>query len=245
MPTADVISLIARYSIAGTILETGTFTEKDAEAIAAWLAAYKTYDQYRSRLWSAAEELFNGGKGRAFSKDFTRAIYNQLNEAWVFGAADIGVDPDEMTDADITVRDAIINNETDFIHRLAGDIADARDAGMTPEQFDKQFGSRIDLWANRYNETINRAHMQMGSKQRFVWRLGNREEHCPECNSLDGITAFGYEFEEARIHPQMPKNELLTCQGWNCGCSLEPTTNRRTGRALDRLTQIAMRHAGG
>jgi hypothetical protein len=204
----------------------------------------KTLEQYRARLWGACVRLFNGGRDAAFEASFIRSIDQQLTQAWNDGAESVGVDPDEMTEADITILNAIIDNETEFISGLAGDIADAKAGGMTREQFDKQFGARVDLWSNRWNETVNRARMQMGSKDRFMWRLGSTEDHCPECNDLNGITAFGYEFEEARIHPQMPVNELLTCQGWRCGCSLEPTTRRRTGRAFDRLTEIALRHAG-
>jgi len=200
----------------------------------------KTLEQYRSRLWGACVRLFNGGRDAAFEASFIRSIDKQLTEAWNEGADSIGVEPDEYTEADITIRDAIINNETEFINGLMNDIQAAKDDGMTREQFDKQFGARVDLWANRYNETVNRARMQMGSKQRFVWRLGQTEEHCETCSKLNGIVAFGYEWDEARIHPQMPPNDALECAGWRCDCSLEPTTRRRTGRALDRLIEIRL-----
>lgn len=202
--------------------------------------AIKTLEQYRARLWAACVRLFNGGRDAAFEASFIRSIDQQLTKAWDEGAESIGVEPDEYTDADITIRDAIINNETEFINGLMNDIQTAKDSGMAREDFDKQFGSRADLWANRWTETVNRARMQMGSKQRFTWRLGSTEEHCDTCSRLNGITAFGYEWDEARIQPQAPPNSALTCSGWRCDCSLEPTTRRRTGRALDRLIEIRL-----
>lgn len=204
-------------------------------------AAEKTLAAYRARLWSAMLRLFAGGRDAAFEATFIRAIDQQLTEAWNKGGREVGVDPDEMTKDDIAILEAIINNETEFINRLAGDIDAARTAGMTREQFDRQFGARVDLWANRYTETINRARVQMGSKARLEWVVGGTEEHCETCPKLNGIVAFGYEWEEARLHPQMPPNDGLGCGGWHCDCRLLPTKKRRTARALDRLISIRLK----
>lgn len=206
------------------------------------MQAVKTYDQYRARLWGAAVRLFNGGRDAAFEATFLRSIDQQLTEAWNQGAADCGVQPDEMDQDDFTRLEAIINNETEFISRLEGDIRADKDGGMERDAFDKKYGARVDLWANRYNETVNRARMQFGSKLRQIWKTGPTEKSCKTCSALDGIVAFGHEWESAGFHPQMPPNELLdNCRGWNCLCSLTPTTKRRSIRALDRLTEIALR----
>jgi hypothetical protein len=207
----------------------------------------KTIEQYRARLWSAAQRLFTGGRDSAFMATFIRSIDQQLTEAWNKGADDMGVAPDEMSADDRNILEAIINNETDFIKRMAGDIQAAKDAEMTPEDFERQFGARVDLWANRYNETVNRAHVVFGQKARLIWEMGATEEHCPFCSALNGIVAWGYEWEEARFHPQMPPNPTLSgewnggkgCEGWHCDCGLNPTTRRRTARALDKLMTIA------
>jgi hypothetical protein len=201
--------------------------------------AAKSYDQYRARLWGAMVRLFNGGRDANFLATFVRSIDQQLTQAWNTGAGEIGVAPEEMTPDDMTILEAIIDNETNFIEGVAADIQAAKDEGMTREDFDTQFGSRVDLWANRYNETQNRARMHFGAKERLEWVLGATEESCDTCTALNGIVAFGYEWEEARIHPQMPPNNLLTCGGWQCDCQLRPTTRRRTARALDRLLDLA------
>jgi hypothetical protein len=198
----------------------------------------KTYDEYRSRLWRAAVRLFNGGRDANFLASFARSIDQQLTQAWNTGADDVGVSPDEMTPDDMAIIEAIINNENDFIDRLAGDIQADKDAGMTRDDFDKQYGARTDLWAQRYVETVNRAHMQFGAKERMIWELGSTEEHCETCQQLDGIVAFGSEWEQAHLQPQAPPNAQLACSGWRCDCRLTPTTQRRTPRAFDKLTQI-------
>jgi hypothetical protein len=200
----------------------------------------KTVERYRARLWAAAERLFNGGRDAAFMATFIRSIDQQLTQAWMEGAASVNVQQDEMTPDDFGILEAIINNETEFINGIADAIQSTKDEGITKEQFDKRFGSRVDTWANRYNETVNRARVQVASKKRFKWVLGKTEEHCDTCARLNGIIAFGYEWESAKVHPQMPPNEVLACGGWKCDCGLEPTDERRTPRALNRITNIVM-----
>lgn len=204
-------------------------------------AALKSYEQYRARLWGAMVRLYEGGRDGNFMASFARSIDEQLTRAWNAGADDVGVSPDEMTAEDMVILGAIIDNENNFIDGVMGEIDAARaDPEYTREQFDKQWGARCDLWANRWSETVNRARMHFGSKTRLEWRLGATEQHCDTCSRLNGIVAFGYEWDEARIQPQAPPNAMLTCSGWRCDCSLEPTTRRRTGRALDRLLEIGL-----
>jgi hypothetical protein len=199
----------------------------------------KTYTQYRARLWGAMVRLYNGGKGANFDGSFARSIDQQLTQAWNDGADDMGVKPDEMSKEDMNILEGIINNENDFILRIGDEIRADADAGMAREDFERKYQARLDLWANRFNETVNRAHIVFGGKQKLQWILGATEEHCKTCAALDGIVAWATEWDQSHFHPQMPPNDLLECDGWRCDCKLEPTTARRTSRALDKLMQIA------
>jgi hypothetical protein len=218
------------------------------EELSARIDAVKTYDEYRSRLWRACQRLFKGGKERYFPGSFSRSIDQQLSEAWNEGANSVGVSPDDMTDDDLTILEGIINNENDYIDGIAGDIVTDRDAGMKPEDFESQYGSRVDIWAQRYVEVTNTARMHFGGKQKLKWNLGATEKHCPFCRKLNGIVAWATEWEQVDIHPQDPPNRHLSgeingekgCKGWKCDCTLDPTDERRTPKAIDRLTEIAM-----
>jgi hypothetical protein len=201
----------------------------------------KNYEVYWSRLWGAAWRLYNGGAETSFDESFYRSIDQQLTQAWNDGAETVGVMPDEMGADDMVILNAIIDNEVQFAAGLQQDIVAARDAKMTYENFQSQFGARIDLWANRYLETENRARVQFGGKTKLQWTLGPTEAHCLTCNRLDGIIAWASEWEQAQVHPQMPPNDMLECEGWHCGCQLLPTMNRRTANAFDLLTAIALK----
>jgi len=246
----DTLSLLARYSMVAKIMDTGAFTDKDANELYIWLAAFKTYDQYRSRLWSAAVRLFNGGRDAGFVSTFARTIDVELTKAWNEGASDMGVMPDEMSKDDMGILNAIINNENQFIKGIAGEIQDDAANGMDRERFDSKYGARVDLWSNRFLETVNRARMHFGDKQRLEWVEGNTKEKCEICPKLAGIVAFGWEWQETKFQPQAPPNPTLPtdnggCGGWNCKCQLLPTKKKRTARALDKLTSLATRYAGG
>lgn len=237
--TDEMLSLLARYSMTAAILEKGTLTEEDADSIAAWLGEYKTYDQYRTRLWAAALRLFHGGRDAGFLATFARSIDVELTKAWNEGADEIGIAPDEMTDRDMKVLGKIIANENKYTAGMADDIVQAKDDGMDPDQFERQFGNRVNVWANRWNDVRNQALLYFGKKQRLIWGLGHAENHCATCPQLNGIVAFGDEWSRVGFHPQRPPNNKLACGGWECGCDLSPTTQRRTTNALKKLRVIA------
>jgi hypothetical protein len=203
--------------------------------------AVKTYNEYRSRLWRAALRLYEGRTGNTFMEaSFARSIDQQLTEAWNIGADSVGVSPEDMTPDDMTILEGIINNENNFIARLGDDIIRARDEGMAWRDFEREFGNRVDLWANRYNEVVNTAKMKFGGKQRLKWNLGETEQHCESCLKLNGIIAWADEWDSTDIHPQQPPNSHLVCGGWHCDCTLDPTDERRTPKAIDKLTEIAL-----
>ena len=200
--------------------------------------AIKTIGQYDRQLWSYALALFRGGDSGEFIDKFATAIKVQLTKAFHEGAGDIGVSPDEFTDADKKYLQVLIDSEYDHVLNLASDIEAARD--KTEEEFRTSFRSRIDLWINRYTEVVNDARIYFGGKTKLQWNLGETEEHCEQCIKLSGIIAFAYEWEESGIKPQNPPNPVLTCRGWKCDCTLDVTDKRRSPNALKRLMDIAV-----
>lgn len=199
----------------------------------------KTAEQFLSRLWGACVRLFNSGNEGNFIASFVRAIDVQLTDAWNKGAESVGITQEDMTAEDFQVLSSIIDNESSFIEGLATDILQAKQEGITRQEFETQFSSRVDIWANRYNETENRAKMHFGGKTRLEWVLGATEKHCTTCAALNGIVAFAQEWEESQVQPQAPPNHALECGGWKCDCSLVPTDKRRSANALSRIMDIA------
>lgn len=198
-------------------------------------AAIKSYTEYRSRLWAAALRLFHGGRDAAFLATFVRSIDVELTKAWNEGGAAFNISPDEMTERDMEVLSGIIDNENKYVEGMAEAIQQAHDAEMEDDKFERQFGNRVNVWANRYNDVINQAMLYWGAKERLIWKEGDTNKKCATCPRLNGIVAFGDEWSRAGFHPQRPPNHKIECGGWGCHCSLTPTKKRRTTNALKKL----------
>ena len=198
----------------------------------------KTVAYFERVLWRSVRELYNGVIDEfGFIDDMTALIEQQFNRAWREGARSVGVDPVlDFTDEDYEIIQMRIDSEYEYIPDFTQAIVDARNAG---ERID-QFRNRVSMWANRYNEIVNDARAWYGERQRLEWKLGKTEEHCATCAALSGIVAFGEEWVQSGFHPQGAPNDLLECGGWQCDCALEPTTRKRTPRALDRLMDLAV-----
>ena len=87
---------------------------------------------------------------------------------------------------------------------------------------------RAELWALRYQDVKTRGRMMACGDQKFKWVLGPTE-HCSTCAKLAGLVHRGSQWRNY-VLPQNPPNEQLECGGWNCRCSLEPTTERASRR---------------
>ena len=195
--------------------------------------ATKTQDAYLRHMWQDAREYFTGEQDAfQFIDSFVAEIDNQLTRAWNEGAREAGVDPREMDDPDLVILQDKIENEREYILGLAGDIDQARADGLTPAEFKQRFYSRVEMWANRYKETVNDAKLYFGSLEKYEWQLGATEQHCATCYRLNGVVATGEEWDESGLRPQNPPNERLECGGWKCDCSLVPTKKRRTSGGI-------------
>jgi len=178
-----------------------------------------------------------GRAGETFGVDFADAIESGLNEAWRLGMRENDVtemDPDwqDMVDEIVAGERLHIPDFAAYLTEVAGHSDNVGQAMST-------VSSRLDMWINRYNDVYNQAIAKTADeKTKLVWVYGDTQ-HCDTCARLNGIVAYAREWDEAGISPQNPPNGALSCGGWQCQCSLKPTTERHTRNALDRLLSIA------
>ena len=203
----------------------------------------KSFDYYSNTIYHLVRNLYNGNTDELeFVQIMESLLDGQMPRAWLEGMAQNGLTEDDMTEDWQAALDEIIASEKSFLLGFADAIvADGanRDAML----------SRADIWANRYNDVVNKAAMMTaGTGARMVWKLGATEKHCPFCKDLDGIVAFASEWDALDIRPQNPPNHALTgekdgdrgCEGWRCDCSLLPTDKRRSRDAYGRLEEILL-----
>ncbi|MFA5150264.1 MAG: hypothetical protein WC433_05085 [Candidatus Omnitrophota bacterium] len=206
----------------------------------------KTLEMFDRQLWSYSLEFFKGEiSDDQFESDFITAIENQLTRAWNEGADEVGVLPEEMTEEDLGVLQGLIDEEVGYLTGLGVDIIDIKKSteGMSEkealDEFRSRFRNRIDIWASKYNEMVNRAKIHFGNKTKLRWDLGATEKHCETCLALNGIVAYAYEWEQSGIRPGESGSAILACGGWSCDCKLSETDERRSPNAFQRLLDIA------
>ena len=101
------------------------------------------------------------------------------------------------------------------------------------EEHINAFINRAEIWANRYNDVVNRS-IVVTKEQKLLWVFGDTD-HCTTCEQLNGIVALSSIWEDLGVHPQNPPNDKLECGGWRCQCTLIPTANRQTYGARDAI----------
>ena len=195
-----------------------------------------TVDAFFRTMWTATKELFSNRAVFQFESVMLNLIEQQYKRAWREGMRTLNLDPlaDMTPDADAILQDTILA-EYDHVGKYAQDVVTAAYAHSGFEQF----RVRVSMWANRYNQMREMAIRFFSDvQQRLQWVENDTIEKCPVCVRLDGIVAYAQEWDALNVHPQHAPNPYLVCGGWNCKCTLEPTTQRRTARAFDVIMNI-------
>jgi hypothetical protein len=196
---------------------------------------YKTVEYFERELERAVSNVYYGYLGGEFIDIMASMIYGQLEQAfrhaWLAEGGD-GELPDYLTDA----FEAMYLEQFDHVDQFYRDIVDAR---IDETSIDPLL-ARVSLWANRWNEAYNQAVALIAAEEgeNMEWVLGETEEHCPECSALNGMVARASEWDALNVHPQGAPNEMLTCEGWRCDCSLVVTDKRRSPKAFDTILNI-------
>lgn len=196
----------------------------------------KTFDFYLRTLQGLIRSVYNGDLGGEFIDIMANLIQGQLTQAFQQAIDESGMDwTTELRQA----LEQMILSEYGSVDDLYRDIIDARWGGspLAP------LLARARLWANRWLDAYNYAKMLITSifGERMMWVLGKTEQHCESCAALNGIVAFASVWEQLNVRPQNPPNGALVCEGWNCDCKLQVTTQRQSPNAFDRILNATTR----
>lgn len=202
-----------------------------------WMDAWgmKTLDYFLRVLNTWVYDLWSGDVTQdEFIDRLADLIDQQLTRAWNEGMRQNGLDPetDMLPEWEQELQD-IIANEYAYVDGFAADIVAGRGGSLSP------FQARAAMWANRYNDVVNRAKVATAGKGvKMEWVYNPDKEHCDTCSALNGIVAYASEWESLNVRPQSPPNLALSCGGWRCGCKLQVTQKRRSPKAYDTILNI-------
>ena len=137
--------------------------------------------------------------------------------AWRQGAAQAGVDFNELTPAEIGALEGEISVDVGNLSSLAIDIASSSrllGGALAP------LLSRVEMWTNRIGEVRSFALRQAAGNQKLMWVWNPLKEHCDDCLKYNGRVYRASVWEAAGIRP---RSGNLACGGWRCGCSFVVT----------------------
>ena len=165
-------------------------------------------------LWAG---VFDFGQSYELMLDTVRL---GLTNAWYAGAASVGITPTELSVGERRSIEDVIHSEQSHIEGFLDAVqagSKANGGKLRPQL------QRVEMWANRYNDVMNRARTEAASDPKLQWTLGPTKTHCSSCYRLAGKTKRAKTWHEQGILPQNPVNEKLECKGFNCLCALLPT----------------------
>ena len=174
-------------------------------------------------LWSGQMDLSN------FMESFSDAIFTGLKGAWLEGAKEAGIGPDELTDREISQMQTDIFSQLAYIAGFANFIVSRSKAngGALASVM-----PRMQMWVNRYAEFRNRGMLFAKLDQKVIWVKGNTKVSCGDCVRISGKVKRASQFLEAGWEP---RSYRLACKGLNCQCDLVPTTAPMSKGRLPKL----------
>jgi hypothetical protein len=140
-------------------------------------------------------------------------------DAYIDGLKQGGVS--QMDETDEAELQRWVSDQIDFIDNLKAQVySDGISAVEVP--------ARADMWQNKSLSTMYDAGRVSADRNgMYIWKLGGTEKHCNDCIRLNGQV---HRFKDWYSRDWLPQSDRLSCNGFNCDCKLEKTTEPARGR---------------
>lgn len=189
-------------------------------------------DDYAQALRSATRGRWQGVLSDSqFRGAMRSAINRRLEQAFEEGAAECGILPDEFTPEEQIALGRAVNEELGQIGSLATriDKNSKKNGGKLQPLLDRV----STIWTNRYRDLESLGKQQACRDQKLQWIIGPTEQHCRDCLKYNGRIYRASAWARNNVKPQ---SRRLSCHGFRCLCSLEPTSEPITKGRIPRPT---------
>lgn len=182
---------------------------------------FKSVQSYGQDIRASVRGLWNGTLGLPeFVDGMESAIRRGFSQAWAEALQSVGLSyPDDMTPEERAALQDAITNEIGFTFQFGIDIeqnSKANGGKLTP------LLQRVEMWVNRYHAINARALTMVQSDPALKWIMDPRKENCSSCAKLNGKVKRASFWRDNGILPAVAGAPYLECQGFNCGCVLQP-----------------------
>lgn len=194
-------------------------TADDEKALKEWDGTRSTFVNLVIDAISAAT---GGGMNKRRFSTVMRAHLRRLGtEAFKDGLEDGGVSRDDMDDRDRAAVQEWLRIQSPYVTNFAKRVFDD---GLS----EAQVAAHAEMWGNKsLRDAFQLGQASAGWNGMYIWRLGKTEEHCTDCQRLNGQI---HRMRDWKKKGWLPGAEQLECHGYNCDCRLEVTGKRAFGR---------------
>lgn len=184
--------------------------------------------EYDVQLTKFVNMAFDGDMNALDLARAHRALIRTLGpRAFAEGMREGGVNPDDSQDGlDSEDQDAIdewVTEQVGYVRDFAKAAVEAN--GDTTKRIDVL--ARVLKWIDAMRSLGAVGKMSALKNAMGTWGLGQTEEHCRECNWLNGQRHRLKWFRSKGYVPREPGSDTLTCGGWNCDCKILGDDGRR------------------
>lgn len=171
---------------------------------------------YNDAIIQAIVTYFDGGSIVSSRNMFKRAMVDAFSEAfdlgWVDGGQEFPLDEEA-----VDWLAARTEEEFGYIEAL---FAGAKDLKKDKEfDYFKWAESRAAGYTSTVQAVYNAGRLFAEKNKLLTWHLGATEEHCSECQQLDGTRHRASWYLKKNYIPRKPGSSM-TCGGYNCDCYL-------------------------
>jgi len=161
-------------------------------------------------LWRGELDLFT------FLDTMVFTLERHLTVAWYEGAKACGIQPSEMTEAEMNARRDMLANQYQYLLGFADEINKSsreKKGKLGPLQ------RRAELWVGRWAEFKYAGMMYACRDSKLKWVFGDAQ-HCISCLELNDKVYRASTWLKADIRPKMIS---LSCKGYKCKCKFVKT----------------------
>ena len=187
--------------------------------------AIKSYEDTRGEFVRNLIDLIRGGLYEEVSRrrfgTVMRAQLRRLGQmAFQDGLVQGGVN-DPLDEDDLFQVQSWLMKQSEYISSFADEVFKQ---GLSELEIE----NRAQVWANKSLDQMYQAGLLSADKNGlYVWKLGRTEEHCADCKRLNGQV---HRLKQWYARGWVPKSDRLECNGFNCDCGFERTTEPAKGR---------------
>jgi hypothetical protein len=152
------------------------------------------------------------GPRNRFKKGMVEAFGSAFDAGWQDGGGDMPPDGDALD-----WLNARVEQELGYIDQLFVQAKALRN--QEGADFFQWASDRADGYTGTVSSIYNAGRMLAMGNQLLTWHLGQTEQHCETCQSLDGTKHRASWYIAHDYIPRKP-GAAMDCKGYNCDCSL-------------------------